>query len=420
MAPRRIDPISQALTYRAAVVAADYRPSSSSRPSRPWLSITSLAALLVLLVLIPTSQARPSSSPPGSTAVAPTRDALAAFCSVSTSVPLGACSLLSQCGNTATKPYCSTLSLLDALCNYDNPTTDVCTQYQEYCTAKPSKCRADGNTVWPAWTNSTVYQNQIYRMCKVHSMEGCDKCTNPASSLSVPVMQLANCDSFAVYVAMCKSMPDMTMCNAPWKRMCQANPTATKANFPQSCPAAAFEGSITATPTPSAPVAAAITTNSDDASGLPPMRMYFHHDTTDILLFRTWVPRTTGAYVGSCVGVFFLSLASSAFHLVAHRRVLPRMAAQIAATAGTRRELLIAGRAAVVTAQIALSYAAMLVVMSYNVVWCAMLLLGAFSAHVALNRGDDQNARRAEWGPVATQERDKSAVDSRIGLADEQ
>ncbi|KAJ3355879.1 hypothetical protein GGF32_001785 [Allomyces javanicus] len=424
MAPRRIDPISQARTHRANAVVADHRPSNSSRASRPLLSaITSFAALLVLSVLVPTAQARPSSSPPGSTAVAPSRGAVTSFCSATTSTPLGACSLLAQCGTSTTKPYCSTLSLLDALCNYDNPTTDVCTQYQAYCTAKPSECRADGNTAWPAWANSTVYQNQIYRMCKVHNMEGCDKCTSPASSLSVPITQLASCDSFAVYVAMCKSMPDMTMCNAPWKRMCQANPTATKANFPQLCPAAAFEGSITATPTPSAPSPAATTADSDDASGLPPMRMYFHHDTTDILLFRAWVPRTTGEYVGSCFGVFFLSLASSAFHLVAHRRVLPRMAAQIAATTGARRELLIAGRAAVVTAQIALSYAAMLVFMSYNVVWCAMLLLGAFTAHVALNRGDDQHARRAEWGPVATQERDKSAlsgVDSRIDEVDKQ
>ncbi|KAJ3374504.1 hypothetical protein GGF31_007282 [Allomyces arbusculus] len=249
-------------------------------------------------------------------------------------------------------------------------------------------------------------------------MEGCDKCTNPASSLSVPITQLATCDSFAVYVAICKSMPDMTMCNVPWKKMCQANPAATKANFPQICPEAAFEGSITASPTTPAPSSAA--TTLDDVSRLPPMRMYFHHDTTDTLLFRAWVPRTTGAYVASCVSVFFLSLMSSTFHLVAHRRVLPRMAAQIAATAGMRRELLIAGRAVLVTAQITLSYAAMLVVMSYNVVWCGMLLLGAFTAHVALNRGEDQHARRAEWGPVATQERDKSAVDSRTGLADEQ
>ncbi|KNE54110.1 hypothetical protein AMAG_00113 [Allomyces macrogynus ATCC 38327] len=365
-----------------------------------------VVALLALLALVPAAQARPSTSPPGSAAVALTRDALAAFCSSSTSASLGACSLLSQCGTSTTKLYCSTLSLLYALCNYDNPTTDVCTQYQTYCTAKPSACRADGNTAWPAWSNSTVFQNQIYRMCKVHNMEGCEKCTNPASSPSVPITQLANCDSFSVYVAMCRSMPEMTVCNVPWIKMCQSNSSTTKANFPQICPAAAFERSITATPTASAVPAVATTVNLDDASGLPPMRMYFHQDTTGILLFRAWVPCTTGAYVGSCFGVFALSLASSAFHLTA-------------TTAGARRELLIAGRAAVVTAQIALSYAAMLVVMSYNVVWCAMLLLGAFTAHVALSRGDE-NTRRAEWGPVATQERDKSAVDSRISLADEQ
>ncbi|KAJ3374452.1 hypothetical protein GGF31_007230 [Allomyces arbusculus] len=371
---------------------------SSPPPGRTLLLFRAAVAILAIVAVLASApvHARPQSASP-STATAPSRDVLTSFCLATTSTPLGACSLLAQCGSSTTKPYCSTLSLLDALCNYDNPTTDVCTQYQAYCTAKPSDCRADGNTAWPAWTNSTVYQNQIYRMCKVHNMEGCDKCTNPASSLSVPLAQLASCDSFAVYVAMCKAMPDMTMCNVPWKRMCQANPTATKDNFPQICPASAFDGSAVPTTSPSTPSTSSSSpsTSLDEGGDLdiPPMRMYFHQDTHDLLLFRSWVTRTAGSYAAASVGVFLVTVAYYALQAVVRGVVTPRLSASLAAaTPGIKRELLVAARALVATTEIAFSFLLMLVVMTFNWGWCAMVLLGAFVGNYAFNRGSGRKA----------------------------
>ncbi|THU95208.1 Ctr copper transporter [Dendrothele bispora CBS 962.96] len=42
------------------------------------------------------------------------------------------------------------------------------------------------------------------------------------------------------------------------------------------------------------------------ASGM--MRMYFHFTPGDLLWFQGWVPSSTGAMVGSCIGLFLLAI----------------------------------------------------------------------------------------------------------------
>ncbi|KAI9155951.1 hypothetical protein H9P43_009061 [Blastocladiella emersonii ATCC 22665] len=394
------------------------------------------ALFLFALLLLATHAAAQSPSPPS-------RAALTAFCTPASSNKYGACTLLLRagCQSDAAKPGCSTLALLDALCSYDNPPTaadTLCRPYLSYCAANPAACAAD--KAWPKWTNSSVFQNQVYRMCKVHNMEGCDRCASPAASVAVPVEKLDACDSLATYAIMCKAMPDMTMCNAPWKGMCSEVKGAVQA-FPAVCSAAALasDDSSSSTPGVSAPgtgtTADPVEQGSDPFAEIPPMRMYFHQDINDLLLFRGWVTRTRAQYWAATVGVFVLSFAYYAVTAAARRVVTPRIDAALAdvhaqlspspssvstassssstvlptSTAVTpsasptslrvRRELLVAARAALATFELAYSFVLMLVVMAYNWGWCAAFLLGGFAGNMVFNR--DPPPRRARHAPVS-------------------
>lgn len=44
----------------------------------------------------------------------------------------------------------------------------------------------------------------------------------------------------------------------------------------------------------------------------PPMRMYFHTGVRDMILFRGWVPKSTGALVGSIVAVLLAGILAGA------------------------------------------------------------------------------------------------------------
>ena len=109
----------------------------------------------------------------------PDRAQLIAYCKQPASTKLGACSLLLRGGcqfqGGETKPYCGTLSILNALCAYDNPASaqgagGVCAQYVSYCAQNAATCSVDGNLAWPGWTNSSNLQFQVKRMCDFHNM----------------------------------------------------------------------------------------------------------------------------------------------------------------------------------------------------------------------------------------------------------
>ncbi|KAI9223546.1 Ctr copper transporter family-domain-containing protein [Blastocladiella britannica] len=391
--------------------------------------------LLVLVATLATAQSLPD------------RAALTSFCTPSTSNKYGACTLLLRggCQQDTTKPYCSTPSLLAALCTFDNPpdaAANLCTPYSAYCAANPSACTGTSNSVWPGWSNSTVYQNQIRRMCGVHNMDGCGICAKPAAQgLSTAVADLDPCDSLATYVSMCKSMPDMSMCGAPWKAMCQGLPNSVSA-FPNICSAAALTGSTATAPVTSADGSnvSAPGAGGSSSSGLsgadttgfvdiPPMRMYFHQDINDLLLFKSWVTVTAGQYWGVTVGMFAFSFGYFAYGAALRKFVTPRVnrglaeidtllaspslhrsassvmlaAGAVAAGAATtsipahlkgvsriglraRREALVFARAFTKTVELAWSYLLMLAIMSFNYGWFAAFLLGALVGNVAFNR----------------------------------
>ncbi len=85
----------------------------------------------------------------------------------------------------------------------------------------------------------------------------------------------------ALQIELCYSMPDMDGC-AEWKMMC----TNTAASTWPFCDF------------------------STDDSTLPPMRMWFHVDLQDVILFKEWVPRNALAFAGSWFAVALLAFVA--------------------------------------------------------------------------------------------------------------
>jgi hypothetical protein len=121
-----------------------------------------VAIALGLGTLLPTSFGQAS---------VPPRSNLGAYCTTASNRPLAACSLFNNLCKDESKPYCSTLAILNALCSLDNPPSAqdaLCKPYAAYCTANDKVCKAA--PAWPMFAKTVVYQFQIYKMCSVHNM----------------------------------------------------------------------------------------------------------------------------------------------------------------------------------------------------------------------------------------------------------
>lgn len=85
-------------------------------------------------------------------------------------------------------------------------------------------------------------------------------------------------------------MPDMDGC-ADWKMMC----TNTAASTWPFCDF------------------------SNDDTSLPPMRMWFHADTQDIILVKQWIPRTSLAYAASWLAVALMAFIAELLRFLRQR-----------------------------------------------------------------------------------------------------
>jgi hypothetical protein len=207
---------------------------------------------------------------------------------------------------------------------------------------------------------------------------------------------------------MCKAMPDMTRCADPWKAGCQADGATLFGHFSDVCPASAYDGNP-----PNVPSGGGGGNPFEGTSPIPPMRMYFHQDIRDLLLFRSWVTSTQGEYWGALVGVFFMSVGFFYFQTW-KRRLGKAINAHIGIYKGrngvrasesadpiigdsqsagmpqrTRRLKLegwVAARAGLATFELFYSYLLMLVFMAYNWGWCIAILCGCFAGNMMFNR----------------------------------
>ena len=97
-------------------------------------------------------------------------------------------------------------------------------------------------------------------------MPGCERCTARATCPD-PLQTLSD---------LCLEMPGMAECSK-FTEMCTA---AAEDSFPALCGGGS---------------------SGSGSSGLPPMKMWMHAGTRDILIFKEWVPDSTGQYAGYCI-----------------------------------------------------------------------------------------------------------------------
>lgn len=145
-----------------------------------------------------------------------------------------------------------------------------------------------------------------------------------------------------------------------------------------------------------------------------PMRMYFHSDVHDLLLFEAFVTKTAGTYTAALLGVFVLALGYALFlYLVKpclytrflhvggcnpHKsgggggggRYSEKIAGEGRRTttmAVFQMELRRAGYALLHAFELSYSLLLMLVVMTFNAGWCAAVIGGVFLGTYLFRRG---------------------------------
>ena len=105
-------------------------------------------------------------------------------------------------------------------------------------------------------------------------MDGCDNCKIRSSADTY-----SECDLLGTYSYLCQSMPEMSQCSN-WMSMCEATPS----------------------------LSFCATARNGNANAPPQMRMYFHTGFADYILFEGFVPRTPGEYIGACIFTLLLAI----------------------------------------------------------------------------------------------------------------
>ena len=143
----------------------------------------------------------------------------------------------------------------------DMPSMKGCADYKAQCQGGNVQCSKNPPIAVPS---SSTVTKQIYSICNEMNMDGCEVCKISNANTSY-----SECNLLGTYAKLCTSMPDMSQCSA-FKSMC----SATDLDY--------------------------CTTTT-----VPSMKMYFHNDIANYVLFRDWIPRTTAQYWGAWFACFF-------------------------------------------------------------------------------------------------------------------
>jgi copper transporter 1 len=196
---------------------------------------------------------------------------LAALCA---SMPdMSGCSLGEACkaGKLAGAP-CKPFSLLGSICATDMPTMRACANYAALCSKSGSTVQqCTSQAPMARLPRSEATRKAVLSACSDHTMPSCSKCSS-----------LTACpDPLLAYSDVCREHPTMSQC----------------ATYQTWCSAASVDASYFC--------------DAGSADLLPPMQMYFHQRLDDIVLFRSWIPRSGGAYAGTIIAIIAFGMLSS-------------------------------------------------------------------------------------------------------------
>lgn len=272
--------------------------------------------------------------------------------------------------------YCAPMTLLATLCTDMPEMKNGCTTYTTVC--------APGSTVpecaqyppipnIPGWDSS---RSAVLSICNDMTMDQCSAC----NTMSCP-------SPLDTLVALCADMPDMSQCTIV-NSWC----SAVSGGMDYYCKS-----------------------GGGSSSGLPPMQMYFHQRFEDIVLWKAWIPRTQGQYVGTvfCILAFgVVSMALKALQGVLsiswrHSPAMPRPGEHAnwwLPTGGQIPHNLVKGF--IMSLATCLDYFNMLVAMTFNVGLFVAVVLGyalgaVLFSHIPENYSAAQSARRADTNGFA-------------------
>jgi len=171
--------------------------------------------------------------------------------------------------------YCrSRFSVYKELCT-DMPGMANCTSYKSMCMTNQSFVQECNAPALPLPSSADTL-TEINSICSTMSMAACSKCSSTQFAMGLP------CEVLQVYSDLCVNMPNMQEC-AKWQAICNL--------------------------VPDWPICKAGTTLG------PIMRMYFHTDYWDYVLFEQWVPSTSGYYAGTWFLVMLFAVLFEFFKL---------------------------------------------------------------------------------------------------------
>eukprot|EP01135_Chromosphaera_perkinsii_P001377 Nk52_evm8s165 gene=Nk52_evmTU8s165 len=190
---------------------------------------------------------------------------------------MAVCDIRTSCGHGSQDQleYCSPFSLMKIGC-LDMPGMSECVTYAG-SPSKPSGMCQTGTVVKqcaqpvPTVPGYMTLEKQITDICTSMPMSGCEKCMSGNT-----FDKSKSCQRLRVYSDLCLAMPDMSQC-ADWKNMCASDSNA---------------------------MAGGDLCSADSSSSDPPMIMYFHASEFDRILFKSWITRTQGEYIGAWFACF--------------------------------------------------------------------------------------------------------------------
>ncbi|KAG2490413.1 hypothetical protein HYH03_011213 [Edaphochlamys debaryana] len=208
---------------------------------------------------------------------------LAGLC---TSMPyMPGCSIRAACqAGKVTGDFCAPMNLLASIC-IDMPSMGQCKNYNRLCANGTAVAQCSALPGIPGLPSTRQAQQATDAMCGSMYMWQCDEC----SSLSCK-------DYLGSITSMCTEMPYMVGCDV----------------FASWCAASSAWQGVNGSDVSSFCAGASVYGGSTSSSSIPSMLMFFHQRVGELILFREWLPKTTGQAVGSCfaiIGMGFTAVA---------------------------------------------------------------------------------------------------------------
>jgi len=201
-------------------------------------------------------------------------------------------------------PHCAPFALLAALCE-EMPTMRGCGAYVALCGRErgapdpgPPAAQCRDHPPPKGLVGSGDARRLVRGACADMPMDGCALCPPTGGVEACP-------DPLRALSAVCLSMGGMSQC-AAFDAMCKAGGGGGSSSGSSSNGGGAADAAAD-------PVRALCGAGGGvQATSLPPMRMWFHQRVPEVLLWRTWVPRTAAAYAGCVAALLAFGVASVA------------------------------------------------------------------------------------------------------------